>query len=95
MIERNLSGDQTAELCVDSQATLRELQPEICKAFRVPFPLNAASLVVGEQVFDGFCQQPFMTIKGDSGEHQVTATVLFEQATDMFWFDRLFRNSTR
>ena len=86
-MERNLSGDQTAELCVDSQATLRELQPEICKAFRVP--------LVGDQVFDGFCQQPFMTIKGDSGEHQVTTTVLFERATDMFWFDRLFRNSTR
>ena len=80
---------------MDSQATLRELQPEICKAFRVSFPLNAASLVVDEQVFDCFCQQPFMTIKGESGEHQVTATVLFEQATDMFWFDRLFRNSTR
>ena len=71
---------------MDSQATLRELQPEICKAFRVSFPLNAASLVVDEQVFDCFCQQPFMTIKGKSGEHQVTATVLFAQTTDMFWF---------
>ena len=95
MIERNLSGDQMAELCVDPQAPLRCRQPEICKAFRVPFPLNAASLVVGEQVFDGFCQHPFMTLKGESGEHLVTATVLVEQATDMFWFDRLFRNSTR
>ena len=91
MIERNLSGDQTAELCVDAQASLRDLQPEICKAFRVPFPMNAASLVVGEQVYDSFCQQPF---NGESGE-QVTATVLFEQTTDMFWFDKLFRNSTR
>ena len=80
---------------MDAQASLRDLQPEICKVFRVSFPLNAASLVVGEQVYDSFCQQPFMTIQGVAGEQQVTATVLFEQATDMFWFDRLFRKSTR
>ena len=94
-VERNLSGDQTAELCVDAQASLRDLQPEICKAFHVSFPLNAASLVVGEHVYDGFSQQPFMMDKGASGEHQVTATVIFEQPTDMFSFYRLLLNSIR
>ena len=49
---------------MDSQATLRELQPEICKAFGVTYPLNAASLAVGEQVYDMLSPVPFMVIKG-------------------------------
>ena len=43
----------------DTEVRLRDLQEQLCSAFRYPFPATMVSLRVDGKTYDKFQQQPF------------------------------------
>ena len=60
---RLLSGERR-EINVDPNTSLRELQALVCKLFGKRFPAMKATLVVADNVYDEFIQEPFVTCSG-------------------------------
>ena len=79
---------ETAEVAVDSDASLRELQALVCKLFRQRFPATKATLIVGDDVYDEFIQVPFRGCFGC-----VEATVTFGPTDDPYFYDLRDRRS--
>ena len=73
---------ETAELAVDSDASLRELQALVCKLFRQRCPATKATLAVGEAVYDDFMHDPF-----ENCSRSVEATVTFAPTDDPYFYD--------
>ena len=62
---RLLSGERR-EINVDPNTSLRELQALVCKLFGKRFPAMKATLVVGDNVYDEFIQEPCVTCSGSA-----------------------------
>ena len=84
---RNMIGE-TAEIAVDSDVSLRELQALVCKLFHQRFPATKATLVVDHMVYDDFMHIPFKTCTGS-----VEATVTFAPTDDPYFYDLRDRRS--
>ena len=73
------SGAREATMTVKKTDSLRDIQRELCKAFRQSFPLMAASVVCASTTYSEFGDLPFAEAE-EGGEIQVT----FEQTSDMW-----------
>ena len=81
-------GNATAEITVPNKQTeLRDLQHDICRAFRERFPWHTATLQVGDKIYDDFGQVPF-----GAGPPDRVCAVAFVGTTEMYWIDYLFRD---
>ena len=75
--------DLSVEITVPAPTTqLRYLQQQICRAFGQGFPVMAATLTIGEEVYDDFGHVPFA-----AGPPCGPCIVAFVQSSDMFWYD--------
>ena len=78
---RLLSGERR-EINVDPNTSLRELQALVCKLFGKRFPAMKATLVVADNVYDEFIQEPFVTCSGS-----VEAIITFANTDDPYFYD--------
>ena len=64
------------------EASLRNVQKEICSVFGERFPAMKADIVFGKAVFDSFIDRPFVACAdGDVME------VRFQPSDDPYWYD--------
>ena len=83
-------GGVTAELTVSSTRTeLRNMQETLCQKFGERFPWRTATLHIGGKRYDGFGDMPFL-----GGAPEEPCFVKFEDTTDVYWIDMLFKNPT-
>ena len=76
-------GETSVEFEVLRKVELRDIQKDLCNAFKERFPLMCAILTDSNgQIFDEFIDTPFK----DAEPNQVYE-VTFELTRDMFWFD--------
>ena len=76
-------GETSVEVEVPRKVELRDIQKDMCNAFKERFPLMCAILTDSNgQIFDDFNDTPFK----DAEPNQVYE-VTFELTRDMFWFD--------
>jgi len=84
-------GSTVAKITVPNKNTeLRDLQQEICRAFRQRFPWQTATLLVGDRLYDEFGHTPFA-----AGPPEHVCVVTFEGTRDMYWVDHLFRDKKK
>ena len=90
-VELKFSADENAVMMVvERTAALRDLQKDLCKAFRQRFPLMCASVVCAGASFDDFNDLPF--VRAEEGEEIM---VSFTRTSDMYFFDQIFRRGGR
>lgn len=83
-------GETSVEVEVLRKVELRDIQKDMCNAFKERFPLMCAILTDSNgQIFDDFNDTPFK----DAEPNQVYE-VTFELTRDMFWFDWGHRKCT-
>ena len=76
-------GKSFVEVEVLRKVELRDIQKDLCKAFKERFPLMCAILTDSNgQIFDDFIDTPFK-----DAEPKQVYEVTFELTRDMFWFD--------
>ena len=71
------------DLSLPRSASLGELQKQLCRAFRKPFPIRQAGLVLGDRAYNDFLDKPLAAVK--EGE---SVSVVFSVTTDMTFIDR-------
>ena len=82
--------DNVVTIIVERTMALRDLQKTLCKVFRQRFPLMSASVVCAGTSFDDFNDMPFVY-----AEEEEEVIVSFTRASDMYFFDQVFRRGGR
>ena len=83
--EGSQEGEEQSARVVEIQSaktSLRDLQEDLCRAFKKPFPAKMAILTVDGQVHDDFQARPFA-----EGAPSEACTVVFKQTDDPFFYD--------
>lgn len=79
-----LASGNAADITVPSKQTeLRDLQKRICNAFGQSFPRMAATLNIGDKMYDEFGQVPF-----SEGPPPEPCYVIFSETDDPFFYDK-------
>ena len=83
-------GDATHAHVVQKNASLRDVQKDVCRMFRQRFPAKKARLIANGANFDEFIQKPFHRSKeGD------IVTVLFSDTDDPYFYDLFDRKGSK
>ena len=83
-------GDATHVHVVSKNASLRDVQKDVCRMFHQRFPAKKARLIANGANFDEFIHQPFHRSKeGD------IVTVLFSDTDDPYFYDLFDRKGSK
>ena len=80
------AGRLSIEHSFPKDASLRDVQQELCGLCRKRFPWESAAVTVNGVTFDDFIDKPF--VSAVDGER---VNVVFAQSTDMYWIDFFYR----
>ena len=84
-----IDGAQQSLRC-PRDASLGALQKRLCAAFRKPFPIRQAGLVLGGQAYHDFLDKPLA-----NAEEGQSVTILFSVTTNMFYIDQCWPRLTK
>ena len=79
---------QREVLAFARNATLSQMQKQLCSAFGKSFPMTQVELIINSKVYNEFLVKPLL----DAPEDIDHITVIFSQVTDMTHIDICFRN---
>ena len=71
------------DLSLPRSASLGELQKQLCRAFRKPFPIRQAGLIIGGVAYNDFLDKPLAAVKESE-----SISVVFSITTDMTFIGR-------
>ena len=88
-IALQFEGDER-RIAVRREATLREVQKQICSVYRQPFPKNKCVLVVDGVRYEDFIEKPFEDVP-----ELALCTVQFHVTDDPYFYDFMDRKGSK